>query len=205
MRHPVKHGAEEDAVQEHLPVLSRREPEVLDEALHSRNLPGPLFRVLRRAEEARLGDEHLDGGHKSGEASTDEEDGLVADAGARDCHNVDDGRDEIPDRIALLQDARKQPARLDRHVLKRHGGRETPDAAHGDAEEGAHADEGGVRGHVGGADLQRGEDPEIDDHGPLAAEHVGGDADDGGAGGAEEQCQGDRERDGRQGLVVGGG
>jgi hypothetical protein len=204
MGHPIKGSTQQDAIQEHAPVLLTHQPQILDEHPNPHSLRHPWLITLVD-KDSRLGHKELNQAHEGRKPRPDVENGLVSLAGIRNGGDIHHRCQEISDGVTLLEDPREQAASLGGHVFHGHGGGQTPDATHGDAEERAHADEGSVGVCVGGADLQHGENPHVDGQRPLASPHVRGHAQQHGAQRTEEQRQRDGEGDFGQRCAVSGG
>ena len=123
---------------------------------------------------------------EDGEAGGDPEDSFPALGAAADAEVGACGED-VAEGVALLEDAGHQAAGVDGAVFEGHGDGVAVDAAHEEAEEGAHGEELLECGAVDGGDLEEAEDGHVDDHGPFAAEFVTGETEEGGTDGAEEE------------------
>lgn len=71
---------------------------------------------------------------------------------------VEDRREEVAERVALLQDSRHQTTGFKRNRLEGHGDGAAPDASHADTEERTDTEEGMIGRGVGGTELKSADD-----------------------------------------------
>ena len=174
---------------QHLPCLVHEDLRLVRRRLALRPLD-----LLRAQEDGALGEKRADGGSEERDAGRRPEEGAPARGNVRDEAEVDASGEQITDSVTLLQDTRPKPTRLDGKVLEGGGCCQTPNATHADTEEGPDAEEGLVGVDEAGAQLEHGDDDEVDDERPLATETVRDDTKQDGADASQEQRQGYRLR-----------
>ncbi len=156
-----------------------------------------LFRAALPA--GRFRDVPTDIEHQEGRCGADHEQPAPADMGIEQA--VDDRGEEEAGRIARLQQARDQPARLGRDRF--HGERraDAPFAAHGDTEEGAQDQQRREIGREAGSEIEYRVEDDVDHQGRPPPEMIGRPAEDQRTERAHAQGQRDGERDEPVGRV----
>jgi len=104
--------------------------------LSSRGAPLALD-SLRSQEDFTLWNNRPDGGSKYGYGCGGPEEGAPRVGCVRDEAKVYYGRDKVSEGVSLLKDARCKTTHFDWKIFERRRRGETPDATHGDTEEGA--------------------------------------------------------------------
>ncbi len=139
-----------------------------------------------------------DGGflHAEEDEGDEEEGGCAEDEESAPADEVEEategcGGEEVADGVSLLEDAGEGSAALFGESFKGEGSADTPDAAHGDAEEGAEDEEGSEGGGEGAGELDGGVAGDVGDEDGLAAEAICERAEDEGAEGAEGEGEED--------------